>query len=117
MIGRLTGIVIDCPEPRALAPFYEALLGAERVEDSAEWVTLAAGKGSPTFSLQRTARYRAPDWTSGDPPQQLHLDILVDNLDDAEGLVWASGAGSWKGLTSPSAIGSTPILSGIPSAW
>ena len=101
MIGRLTGIVIDCPEPRALAPFYEALLGAERVEDSAEWVTLAAGEGSPTFSLQRTARYRAPDWTSGDPPQQLHLDILVDNLDDAEGEVLGLGGTLLEGSDKP----------------
>lgn len=40
MIGRLAGTVIDCPEPRALAGCHEALLGAERVEDSTDWVTL-----------------------------------------------------------------------------
>jgi hypothetical protein len=40
MIGRLAGIVINCPAPRALAGFYEALRGAKRVDDSDEWVTL-----------------------------------------------------------------------------
>ena len=101
MIGRLAGIVIDCPEPRALARFYEALLGAERVEDSAEWVTLALGDGLPSFSLQRTDRYRAPDWTSGEPPQQLHLDILVDNLDVAERAVLGLGGTLLDGSDKP----------------
>jgi catechol 2,3-dioxygenase-like lactoylglutathione lyase family enzyme len=101
MIGRLAGIVIDCPEPRALATFYEALLGAERVEDSAEWVTLALGKGHPSFSLQRTHRFRAPDWSSGDPPQQVHLDFLVDNLDDAEGQVLDLGGTLLDGSDKP----------------
>jgi hypothetical protein len=100
MIGRLAGIVIDCPEPRALAPFYEALLGAERAQDSAEWVTLAVA-GHPTFSLQRTDRFRAPSWTSGDPPQQLHLDFLVDDLDVAEGLVLRLGATLLDGSDKP----------------
>ncbi|CAI9416119.1 VOC family protein [Nocardioides sp. T2.26MG-1] len=54
MIGRLAGIVIDCPAPRALA-------GSDR--------------------------FRAPDWASGEPPQLLHLDILVDDLDRAEAQV------------------------------
>lgn len=101
MIGRLAGIVIDCPEPRALAGFYEALLGAERVEDSAEWVTLAVDPGHPSFSLQRTDGFRAPDWTSGEPPQQMHLDILVDNLDDAEGQVLDLGGTLLDGSDKP----------------
>lgn len=101
MIGRLVGIVIDCPDPRALATFYEAVLGAERVEDSADWVTLAVDGGNPTFSLQRTDRFRAPDWTSGEPPQQLHLDILVENLDDAEGQVLALGGTLLDGSDKP----------------
>jgi catechol 2,3-dioxygenase-like lactoylglutathione lyase family enzyme len=101
MIGRLAGIVIDCPEPRALAGFYEALLGAERVEDSAEWVSLAVEGGPPSFSLQRTDRYRAPDWASGEPPQQMHLDILVDNLDAAEARVLGIGGTLLDGSDKP----------------
>ena len=100
MIGRLTGIVIDCPEPRALAGFYEALLGAERVEDGADWVTLSVA-GQPTVSLQRTDRFQAPDWTSGNPPQQQHLDILVDDLDVAETQVLDLGASLLDGSDKP----------------
>ena len=101
MIGRLVGIVIDCPEPRALAGFYEALLGAERVEDSAEWVTLSVDGGSPSFSLQRTERYLAPDWARGDPPQQMHLDLLVEDLDAAEAQVLGIGGTLVDGSDQP----------------
>lgn len=101
MIGRLAGIVIDCPDPRALAPFYEALLGAERVEDSVEWVTLKVDGGFPSISLQHTERFRAPDWTSGQPPQQLHLDVLVENLDDAEVQVLSLGGTLLDGSDKP----------------
>ena len=101
MIGKLIGIVVDCPDPRALAPFYEALLGAARVEDSADWVTLAAGEGRPSLSLQRTDRYRAPDWHSGEPAQQVHLDVLVDDLDAAEAQVLDLGATLLEGSGKP----------------
>lgn len=101
MIGRLAGIVIDCPEPRALAGFYEELLGAQRVEDSADWVTLAVDGDPPLFSLQRTDRFRRPNWISGEPPQQMHLDILVDNLDDAEGPVLGLGGTLLDGSDKP----------------
>ncbi len=100
MIASLSGIVIDCPDPAALAPFYEGLLGAHQSESSPEWVTLALPQG-PTISLQRTARYRAPDWSTGDPPQQLHLDFLVDNLDRAEELVLALGGRLLDGSDKP----------------
>jgi catechol 2,3-dioxygenase-like lactoylglutathione lyase family enzyme len=101
MIGRLAGIVIDCPEPRALAAFYEALLGAKRVDDSDEWVTLTLDGGQRSLSLQRTNRFRAPDWTGGGPPQQMHLDILVDDLDDAEGQVLSLGGTLLDGSDKP----------------
>jgi catechol 2,3-dioxygenase-like lactoylglutathione lyase family enzyme len=101
MIGRLAGIVIDCPEPRALAEFYEALLGARRVEDSTDWVTLRPDGGLPTVSLQRTDRFRSPDWTSGEPPQQVHLDVLVDDLDVAEQEVLRLGGVLLEGSDKP----------------
>ena len=101
MIGRLAGIVIDCPEPRVLAGFYEALLGAKQVDDSDNWVTLTLDGGHRSLSLQRTNRFRAPDWTGGEPPQQMHLDILVDDLDDAEGQVLSLGGTLLDGSDKP----------------
>lgn len=101
MIGRLAGIVIDCPAPRALAGFYETLLGASRVEDGDDWVTLSVDGGRPTVSLQRSDRFRAPDWASGEPPRQLHLDILVDDLDRAEAQVLDLGGTLVDGSDKP----------------
>lgn len=101
MIGRLAGIVIDCPDPRALTPFYEALLGAKRLEDDEDWVDLVANKGSTTLSLQKTEHFVAPDWTAGTPAQQLHLDIVVEDLDVAEPLVLALGATVLDGSEHP----------------
>ena len=101
MIGRLTHIVIDCPDPGALAPFYEALLGATRVEESPDWVTLAVSGEGPRIALQRTDRYLAPSWAAGDPPQQIHLDLLVDNLDQAQEQVMALGASLLEGSDKP----------------
>ncbi len=101
MIGQLAGIVIDCPEPRVLAAFYEALLGARRVEDSAGWVTLAVDGGHPTFSLQRTDGFRTPGWPCDEAPQQMHLDILVEDLDVAEKQVLSLGATLLDGSDKP----------------
>lgn len=56
MIARLSGIVIVCPEPQRLAPFYEVVLGATRSHDADDWVTLAPSAGGPTISLQRVER-------------------------------------------------------------
>ena len=101
MTARVALIVIDCPDPRVLAPFYEALLGANRVEDSPDWVTLAPDEGQPRIALQRSERYLAPDWKRGDPPQQIHLDLLVDDLDHGEEQVLALGARLLDGSDKP----------------
>ncbi|SEF16639.1 VOC family protein [Jiangella alba] len=82
MIAAIIGVVVDCPDPRELAPFYEALLGARRTRDTPDWVELEAGP--LTLSLQRTRHFIAPDWRRGDPPQQLHLDLTVTDLDVGE---------------------------------
>ena len=45
MIGRLEKTVFDCPEPRALAEFYAAVLGKRINEDSADWVVIGRHDG------------------------------------------------------------------------
>ncbi|WP_116953589.1 VOC family protein [Jiangella endophytica] len=89
MIATIIGVVIDCPDPGELAPFYETLLGARRMREDPDWITLDAGP--LTLSLQRTRHFVAPDWRRGDPPQQLHLDLTVTDLDVGERQVIALG--------------------------
>lgn len=92
MIGTFNCLVIDCPEPRALADFYERLMGLDRVEDSEEWVTLGDASLPPRIALQRVAEFVAPDWQSSNAPQQMHVDVLVENLDVAQVAVLSLGA-------------------------
>ncbi|MET9266697.1 VOC family protein [Amycolatopsis sp. NPDC004079] len=93
MIGHWLALVVDCPEPRKLAAFYEALLGMHRVEDEEAWVSIgAASGGEPRIGFQQVSDYRPPAWPDPRDPQQMHLDVEVADLDEAEHRVLALGA-------------------------
>lgn len=85
VIGTWSCLVIDCPDPRALASFYGRLVGLDRVEDSDDWVTLGDAAQPPRIALQRVAEFVAPTWLSEDAPQQMYVDVLVENLDGRGG--------------------------------
>lgn len=101
MIGCLYEVVIDCPDPRSLARFYEQLLGGRRHHDEPEWVTVRAGEGSIGLAFQRVSGYRPPRWPDPGHPQHLHLDVMVDNLDIAEAEVLKLGATLLDGSDKP----------------
>ena len=89
-IARLPTTVLDCPDPAVLAAFYGELLGwSSEVED--DWAEIRAHDGQ-SMCFQKVERYTAPDWPSAERPQQAHLDMMVDDLDDAETAVLALGA-------------------------
>ena len=91
-IARDPRYVIDCPDPGALAAFYAALLGGTTaVDDDGGWVALDQG-GRAGMDFQRVEDYRAPAWPGQESPQQLHIDVDVDDLDAAEKAVLALGA-------------------------
>lgn len=70
-------IVLDCPDPRALAGFYGGLLERPIAADAEDdWVDL---EGTPTVSFQRADNYAAPEWPDGEP-QQFHPDLTVDDM-------------------------------------
>ncbi|WP_430787766.1 VOC family protein [Actinoplanes sp. G11-F43] len=89
-IARYPSIVLDCPDPAVLARFYGELLDW-KVEVSEDWADVRADHGQ-SLSLQQVADYRAPVWPSQEAPQQMHLDVTVDDLDTAEAAVLALGA-------------------------
>jgi hypothetical protein len=101
VIGSLSCLVIDCPEPKSLAPFYEELLGLARVEDSEEWVTLGDAALPPRVAFQQVEGFKRPDWGSSGVPQQMHVDVLVRDLDVAERLVLSLGATLLDGSDKP----------------
>jgi catechol 2,3-dioxygenase-like lactoylglutathione lyase family enzyme len=92
MIGRWQAQVIDCPDPSALAAFYQELLGLERIDEDSDWVTIGHGKDWPQLAFQLAPDLKAPRWPDPDYPQQTHLDIRVDDIATAEPAVLALGA-------------------------
>lgn len=89
-IARFPTTVIDCPDAAALARFYGALLDWE-VEGSEEWAEVRSGHGA-SLCFQQVADYRPPQWPGQDVPQQLHVDVMVDDFATAEPAVLALGA-------------------------
>jgi len=89
-IARFPAVVLDCPDPVVLATFYGALLDW-KVTSSPDWADARAEYGD-CLSFQRVDSYTAPDWPGQDVPQQMHLDVVVDDLDAAEPLVLDLGA-------------------------
>ena len=89
-IARFPSIVIDCPDPDVLAAFYSTMLDW-KTEVKADWVDIRADYGQ-CISFQKVEGYATPTWPSQEVPQQMHLDVVVDDLDTAETEVIALGA-------------------------
>jgi catechol 2,3-dioxygenase-like lactoylglutathione lyase family enzyme len=89
-LAKLGAVVLDCPDPRALAGFYAEVLGGTIVEEE-DWVDLKLPHGQ-TLAFQAAPGYVPPQWPSPDHSQQFHLDLTVEDLDAAEKDVLALGA-------------------------
>jgi predicted enzyme related to lactoylglutathione lyase len=89
-IARFPSIVLDCPDPAAMAAFYGALLDW-KAEVTADWAELRADYGQ-CIGFQQVAAYAPPKWPTQEAPQQMHLDVMVDDLDTAEAAVLELGA-------------------------
>ena len=89
-IARFPSFVIDCPDAGALATFYGTLLDW-KVDASADWADIRADTGQ-CISFQQVEAYTPPAWPGQKVPQQMHIDVIVDDLDDAEAAVLELGA-------------------------
>jgi catechol 2,3-dioxygenase-like lactoylglutathione lyase family enzyme len=91
---RLTGVVLDSPDARALAAFYQRLLGWKIQDEEPDWVTLKPPGGGTGLSFQTESNYVRPAWPAGPGDQQmmLHLDIEVEDLAAAVNQAEAAGA-------------------------
>jgi catechol 2,3-dioxygenase-like lactoylglutathione lyase family enzyme len=91
-IGRLHHTVLDCPDPVATARFYSALLGLPITYRDEDFVVVAAGDRTSGLAFQRAPGHRPPTWPDPAVPQQIHLDVMVDDLPAASAAVLALGA-------------------------
>ena len=90
-IAMYPSFVLDCPDAGALASFYGTLLGWQVKADD-DWAEIRPEDGSSCISFQQVADYRAPEWPGQDVPQQMHLDVMVEDLDRGEAAVLEIGA-------------------------
>jgi hypothetical protein len=66
-IGRLYNVVIDCPDPSALVPFYSELLGLPVVRADPDWTVLADDHVRIAFQI--APDLREPRWPDPERPQ------------------------------------------------
>ncbi|HET9648743.1 MAG TPA: VOC family protein [Microlunatus sp.] len=97
MIGRLHHVALDCPDPLALARFYSALLGQPITYADQDWVVVAADDHHSGLAFQRAPDHRPPTWPDADVPQQIHLDVMVEDPASAGPAVEALGARRLRG--------------------
>jgi hypothetical protein len=91
--GRIERVVFDCSSPRALAAFWAELLDMpRRVEDTPERVLIAGDDPDAlTLGFQHAPGLDPPRWPDPSRPQQIHLDLYVEEgggaaLEEAERL-------------------------------
>lgn len=89
-IAQLPRVVLDCPDVAVLARFYAELLGWKAEIDD-DWADVRGDNGG-RISFQQVPDYTAPQWPGQQAPQQMHIDVDVDDLDAGEQAVLAIGA-------------------------
>ena len=83
MIGRMHHVVLDCTDPAGLAEFYSALLGLPVTYSSDDFVVVAASDQSSGLAFQLAPGHRAPTWPDDAVPQQVHFDVMADDVTEA----------------------------------
>ena len=63
----------------------------EKTDISPGWAEIRAGYGQ-CITFQQVEDYTPPRWPGQQVPQQMHLDVIVDDLDAAEAAVLDLGA-------------------------
>lgn len=92
MIGRLHHVVLDCPDPESLAGFYAELLGLPVTYRSPDWVVVARDATTSGVAFQLAPDHQPPRWPDPAYPQQVHLDVMVDDVGAADRQVRRLGA-------------------------
>ena len=87
----LQSVVLDTDDPRRLAEFYTALLGWEIESVNDDWITITGGSAGQ-MDFQLALNHKAPTWPDNEVPQQSHLDLEVDDLDEAAAYAESIGA-------------------------
>jgi len=99
-VGRLTALVLECSDAPALAAFWSDVLGLEVLIAEPGWVSLGR-TAERRLCFQAVDGYRPPTWPGGAGDQQMHLDVLVEDLDAATRAVIDLGATALTDVLDP----------------
>ncbi|MEU7901717.1 VOC family protein [Actinoplanes sp. NPDC049118] len=91
-IGRMHHVIFDCPDPLALATFYSRLLGDPITYRDEDFAVVSASDRASGLAFQRAPDHRPPAWPDPALPQQIHLDVMVEDVAAARAAVLALGA-------------------------
>jgi catechol 2,3-dioxygenase-like lactoylglutathione lyase family enzyme len=83
-------VVFDAADLAAESGFWAALLGG--TVDAEDDFHMVFVDGDPRVGVQLAPDHVAPGWPDGEPPQQIHLDLWVDEIAAAHAEVVAHGA-------------------------
>ena len=95
---RFGAVSLDCADPDELADFWAAVVDGEVAFRSDTFDAVKAG--SLWLTAVKVDNYQPPTWPGDDTPKQMHLDLSVSDLAEAEREVLALGA--TKATTQPS---------------
>lgn len=84
-------VMLDVPDAKASSAFYSELTG-KPVTYEAEGMAMLGNEGEQPILFQQVDGYVAPRWPDPAYPQQMHFDIQVDDVHEAEPKVLAIGA-------------------------
>jgi predicted enzyme related to lactoylglutathione lyase len=83
-------LVFDAADLGASSTFWAGLLGGT-VEAEDDWHTVYVD-GQPRLGFQLAPDHAPPDWPGSNVPQQIHLDLYVDDVSAAHDETMALGA-------------------------
>jgi predicted enzyme related to lactoylglutathione lyase len=85
--------VASCPDAHALASFYAELLGWQVTTSREDYVVIAKDDQShPHLAFDEVPDYRPPRWPDPAYPQQVHLDIDIEDSEAAQSRALGLGA-------------------------
>lgn len=83
-------VAFDAADLEAESAFWAGVLDGEVDRDDGWHMVMVDGE--PRIGVQHAPDHVPPDWPDGSPPQQMHLDLWVDDFAAAHARVTSLGA-------------------------